>query len=101
MIRQTCQRCGYIFPDFSEGGLATAETREEAMVWVQIGEWERKYHLCEPCAAMVQREVNWLATGGYPAASRPDGRDPGYKVLPKCPSCGKPFQVCSCEGCDA
>ena len=66
------------------------------MVWVQVGEWERKYHLCEPCAATIQREVNWLAEGGYPEdgvdaahpatyANRLDNWIPVTQALPDAP----------------
>ena len=113
MIRQTCQRCGYIFHDYTVEDAEIGLGGEEVTASVYIGQWERDYKLCEPCAATLQREINGVISHKFRLgdatierirassldeliAQRPYFSSTGHGAW--CNVCGHWESECTCKG---
>ena len=60
MIRQTCQRCGYIF-DLDVP--SAVRILDEVSLSLYLGEWSRQYVLCEACAARFNERLASFMNG--------------------------------------
>ena len=90
MMQQTCQRCGKKLVLEVRRDLGEIDREIAVVVW--IDDWSRQWCMCEGCAGILQRAIHEFAHGGWP--QYPPNTP---KLLPMCPTCAKPLQVCECN----